>query len=430
MSAIKDRVKGLLRLSERYTKTDMVYLVGNGTWLGIAQVGMGLIALGLSIAFAHFVPKDVYGNYRFLLSIFWVLTAFSLTGIATALMRSVARGEEGIYRSVFRTSILWSLPMALLGLGAAGYYFLNENSTLGWGLIAIACIGPLMQSAYLFGAFQEGRRAFKENALSGLVLNGVPALVLLCVMPFFHEPALFIAIYLGANVLTGYAISWFFIWRRNIAEQKMSEEFKNLTGHFSLLNILGTISQQIDRILVFHFLGAVELAVYALAVALPEQIKAAVGSIENLAFSKFANRTAQQVLGNFWNRMLILTGGLVLVAVAYMLVAPYIFSVLFPKYPEAVIYSEVFALSLVFLGNVLPPTIFQAQAAKKELYIFSVTTSVFQIVILIPCILSWGLMGAVIARILARGFNLLFGAILVSSYSKRMKEGSPPSLST
>lgn len=416
----------LLKWSERYTKTDMVYLAGNGGWLALGQVAVGLIALASSVAFAHFVPKDVYGNYRFLLSVFWILTAFSLTGIPIVLARAVARGEVGAYPRAVRLSLLWSIPIALAGLGMAGYYLLNGNTVLGWGCIIIALIGPFMQSAYLYGSFLEGKQAFRENAIAGVLLNLIPALALLGAMLFFKDAVLFLGIYLGTSVLTGFYISYLTYRRFRPAEGKDAAGFTSLSGHFSAMYLLLTISQQVDRILVFHYLGAVELAVYTFATAMPDQIKTVFNNVATLALPKFVRRPLEEVRKNLGYRLAGLTALAILVAGAYALAAPFVFHLLFPTYGESVFYSVLYALSLIPIGTAIPLALLEAHAAKRELYIYNVAGPLFQIVILFFLVTTYGLLGAIIARIAGRVFYFALGSTLVGIYARRMRAGATP----
>lgn len=422
LSSLRERVFSLLKWSERYTKTDMVYLAGNGFWLAVGQVGIGLIALGVSVAFARFVPKDVYGNYRFLLSIFWILTAFSFTGISTVLARAVARGESGAYARSLRLSLLWSIPMAIIGLGTSIYYYLNENTVLAAGALVIAIIGPFMQGAYLYGSYLEGKQAFRENAIGGIVLNLVPALALLASMFFIDDPVIFLLIYLGTSVLTGFVVSYVVVKKQAVSLKTQSKGFGTLSAHFSLMNILNTVSTQVDRILVFHFLGAVELAVYAFATAIPDQIKGLFNSVATLALPKFVKRPLEEVKSTLVYRLLGLSVIAAVAAMIYAFIAPFVFHILFPAYSEAIFYSVLYAVTLIPVGAVVPLALLEAHAAKRELYIYNVAGPLFQIAILLILISTMGLLGAVIARIIGRIFFLVLGIILTYSYSARIRK--------
>ena len=414
----KGPLAAVLRPLERYSKTDMSYLTKGGFWLTVDEASGAIAGLLLSVAFAHFLPKEVYGTYRYLIALFWIFTAFTMTGLPSAVSRAVAQGREGAFRSSFGFSVRWALPLSVVALGTSAYYFLQGNSDIGFGLLIIAGLGPLMQAAYLWSAFFAGKKKFKSLAMYGAVFAFVPALTLLATMYSVHNPLVLLFSYLASTVLVGLLIS-FSIFRHERPNTVPDPECRNLGWHFSAMNLLGTIAQQIDKIVVFHYLGAVQLAVYALATALPEQVKNVFGSVSTLALPKFIARPYAEIQKTFWYRLWGFTGLLTVVAIAYALLAPFAFALFFPAYGEAVLYSQVFALSLIPIGNTISITLLQAHKAKRELYIFNVLSPVFQIGSLIVLTSMYGLMGAVVARIVARVLSFALSAILVRLYGIR-----------
>lgn len=415
------RYADLLGKAERLARTDLSYLLKGGSWLVLGQISISVLAFLVSIAFARYVPKEAYGTYRFLISIFWSLTAFGLSGIPVTLVRAVARGDASAYRKSLTLSLIGSVPMALGSIGFTIYYLVQENLQLAIGCGIIALIGPFMQSAYLYGAFLEGKKAFRQNALSGIVLNLVPTLALGAFMFFTDSPLAFLAAYLGTSVLTGAAISLVVVRALGTKTSAIeTDDLRSLGLHMSAMNILFTISQQADKLLVFHSLGPVSLAVYSFAVSIPDQLKAVVGNLETLAFPKFAQRKVEEILPTLGRRLFGFTALVTLLVVAYIVAAPYIFALVFPAYMESVFFSQLYALSLIPVGSVVPVSILQSHAAKRELYIFNTVIPIFQIASLAIGITIFGLMGAIVARIIARVMTLLLSLILLKSYSKRV----------
>ena len=82
MEKIKIKAYNLLRWSEKWTKTDMIYLARGGFWLTLGQVISSLSAFLLAIAFANLLPKETYGEYKYILSIASILAIPTLTGMA------------------------------------------------------------------------------------------------------------------------------------------------------------------------------------------------------------------------------------------------------------------------------------------------------------------------------------------------------------
>lgn len=412
---LRGTVYNLLRLSEKYTKTDMVYLAKGGFWLSFGQIGISLIAFVLSITFARYVSKEAYGTYRFLLSLFWTLTAFSFTGLAAAVVRAVAQGKEGAYKQSFKYSAFGSIPMSIIAFGISFYHFYHNNTTLGYGALAIGILGPLFQLAYSYGSFLEGKKEFRFNSLLGIILNIVPAIALIIGTFFLKNPLTFFLIYLIANIITG-AVLCLWAYKKYKPNSTTSDNLLEVGAHFSAMNILNTISTQIDQLLTFHYLGAAQLAIYSFTKAIPDQLKALFNSASNLAFPKFANRSVNEIQQSFWIKILNFTALTTATTALFYVTAPYIFKYFLPNYTESIAYAQIYALALIPITTIIPVAVLQAHTAKRELYIFNIASACFNIIALFVLIPKYFILGAVIAKIASRVFNLLLSSFLVSRF--------------
>ena len=72
--------------------------------------------------------KNTYGNYKYVLSLVGILGAFSLSGINTAVIQSVAQGYEGALAQGFRLNLKYSAGIIGLSLALA---FVTGNMFLG-----------------------------------------------------------------------------------------------------------------------------------------------------------------------------------------------------------------------------------------------------------------------------------------------------------
>ena len=426
LATIKVSCARALVLAERYSKTDIRYVLNNSGWLILGQIGVSLSALLLSVAFAHFVPKDTYGTYRYLLSVFWILSAFCFTGLPAAVMQAVARGYEGSYLRSFRLSILWGLPLTFVASGTSIYYFLQSNNELGYGLLVIAFLGPLMQPALLYAAFLEGKKDFKRYSLYGIGVTAIASLLSCVAMFFTKSPLIFVTTYLLGTVASGFVFNYL-AYRVHKPNISVSDELGRVGFHFSVMNVFVTIAHQLDKLVVYHYLGAIQLAVYTFATALPDQLKGFLSNISSLALPKFAVRKKEEISQNFWGRMALYILLIVPITAIYIVAAPFFFHLLFPLYNDSIFYSQIFALSLISTPNTVPLAFLQAHAAKRELYIYNLISPLFQIVVLIWLTIVFGLLGTIISRIITRFFNLFLLSFLVYWYT-RVSKDSPQDL--
>jgi len=130
----KIRLYNLLRWSQKYTKTDMVYLAKGGSWLTLGQIVSTIASFLSAIAFANLLPRETYGQYKYILSITSILAIPTLAGINTAVIRAIARGYEGSFIPALKTKIKWGLLGGITSIGLAGYYYFSALYGSTWSL--------------------------------------------------------------------------------------------------------------------------------------------------------------------------------------------------------------------------------------------------------------------------------------------------------
>jgi O-antigen/teichoic acid export membrane protein len=407
MEKLKLKLYQLLRWSEKYTKTDMVYLVKGGAWLTGGQIIATASSFLLAITFANLLPKETYGVYTYILSIVGILSIPTLSGMATAAVQAVARGYEGSLMPIVKTKIRWGLLGSIASLILAGYYYFLGNATLTISFLIVACFLPIMEAFGVYDNFLQGRKLFGVS-VKFYIINQIIAVASLIAAVFFTRN-LFI-------ILLAYFVPWtltrfiFFkiILKKFSPNQKQDLQTISYGKHLTLMGIIGTVASCLDQLLIFHYLGAAELAIYSFALAPAEQIKNLLNSMNTLALPKFSQRSKEEIkktiMGKIFRYALLIAA----IVIVYILAAPLIYKIFFPKYPDSVFYSQIFAVSLISGAALLPSSVLQAQMNKKKLYVFNTAASLLQIILMAVFIYFYGLTGAVLARVLTRFFILFF----------------------
>lgn len=398
MKKVKEIAYTLLRRSEKYVKTDAVYVASGGFWLAIGTAVTSIITLGLAVAFSHLVPKEVYGNYKYILTLADILGALTLTGISTAVLRAAARKLDGSLKEGFLISLKWSLPMVALALIGSAYYFYNENTTLGTGLLLIAIFSPIISATGLYNSFLEGKSMFKTKVAFGVLRTGVPAAALLAAI-FYSNSALVIV---AAFFISHAAIATFLhliTAAKFVQNTETNKETLRLGKHFSVINIVNTVSSQIDKVLIFHFLGGTQLAIYAFATLVPQHVSGVFNNLSTLAFPKFAQKNLKELRASVFEKTWKL-GFLILIVIgAYIIAAPYLYQILFPAYVEAAVYSQVGIFILIAVSALFASTALRSTGTVKELHIITTSVSIAKIIILVPAVMWFGLWGAITATV-------------------------------
>ena len=403
INKIKLKIYKLLRKSEKWTQTDMVYLASGGFWLTSNKFVGTITAFILAIAYANLLSKDTYATYKYVLSIISILGIFTLAGINTAITRSVAMGYEATIKLATKIKIRWALIGSSIGICISAYYYLNENYILGLSILAASIILPV-QNSFLYAPYLNGNKYFKTISVYNSIKNISIAAILLVVL--FFSPNVFIlilALY-GGNTIIQATLNYI-TFKRHKINDKIDKKSLTYGKHLSLMSVLGIISEQLDKIFLWHLLGPTQLAIYAFAMLPVEQIKSFIKTIATLSIPKLAvqnKNILKRTLPNKIFKFLLISLPIVVI---YISISPFIFKIFFPNYLNSIIYSQIFAISILLFPLRFFSTAILAQGNKKILYKLNIILPIIKIILLTSLIPLLGTMGAIIALILSSVIN-------------------------
>ncbi len=406
LPTLKNTLVRLLRWSERYLKTDMVYLASGGFWITLGQTISSLAVLLLAIAFANLVPPDIYGTYKYILSLAGILAIFTFPGMNTALMHATARGSGSTIHAVTRTRILYACAGSVLALIASAYYLYYENIQLSFALLILAASLPLFDTFTSYLSYLVGKKRFDLRAKYHAFTHVVSTLVLIVTL-FFTDSIMFILMAYFIPFMSIRAVLYYHVARTIPHTSKQSDDTEVIRygKHLTAMQILSMIAGEIDKIIIWKFLGPLHVAVYIFAIAIPEQIKGPLKGMGELAFPKFAAQTPEHIKKNLpalWRKIALYALVLFGISLVYILAAPYIFQLIFPQYMESVSYSQLYALAMVTNVASIPIAVLGAQKKTKIQYALSTTQPIIAIGLLMLLVPLYGILGAVIAQIVSK----------------------------
>jgi O-antigen/teichoic acid export membrane protein len=406
MENLKNKVVSILRYSEKYTKTDMVYLVKNSFWLNSNTIIVTAFSLVLSVAFARLISKEVYGTYQFIISLSTIIGAVTLTGMNTAVTQAVARGFEGVFPTSVKIQIKYGLIPFILGLGMSLYYALNQNLEISVSMIAIAILLPLTNALNTWASFLNGKKEFghffKLNQWTNIIYYAgmitaiifIPNIIVLVILNFLLN-----------------TISNFLVYKLVIKKFKPNNEQEegaiSFGKKFSLSNILPMIALSIDNIIVFHFLGAANLAIYAFASNIPERLGSLLRPISTIALPKFSEQNTTDIRRSIKAKIWRFSLFSLISWIIYVLLSPILFKLFFPNYLDSIFYSQIYALVVVL--NIYAGLIFAALSSTRSNTIFKFNTinPIFNIIVIFVSIYFWGIWGAVMGKITGTAFQIV-----------------------
>lgn len=413
----------IARALDRFFGVDTSYIMRGSFWLvGGTGISMG-VAFFLSLVYARFLPKEVYGDYRYILTVLNMAGIFALSGMGTAITRAAARGFDRTFLRGAKIMTFSSIGATIVGIALAGYFFFVGKSGLGWGFLIASPFVPFFEGLGNWRGYLDGKKEFRKktyynaitHAMYGFVMASAIGAILLLRLSNEASVAVLAGAYFAAHAVT----NMIFFWKAvGLVPHGASGEAGALRYgiHLSLSNIPSTIATYLDGILLFHFLGPVAVATYSFAVALPEQIKSVIGTVATVALPKISEKTIPEEIRafkeTFPRKIFKATLLTLLIVIFYYTSAPLIYRILFPRYLEAVPLSQIFALSLVLFPLGIFGTAVKVEGNTKKMYFLTVAPPLVQIALLALLIPPFGLWGAVAGRVAGRILNYLLALVL------------------
>ena len=412
----------MLRKTEKYTKADMVYLAKGGFWITFGQSISTLLSLVLIIAFANLLPKETYGTYRYILSLASVLNIFTLTGMNSAVARAVAIGNEGALRTSVKYQLKWNVLMLVAFFTLGGYYLANGDIQFATSFFILGIFVPSTLALNTYGAYLEGKKEFKIASISSVIST------------FLYVAGVLTAILLSGSVtwlIAAYALTtftatlFFYIFTiRKFKPHATMEAGETLKygRELSFIRFIGPISSQIDKIVLTHFWGPAQLAIYSLAMAVPERAVSFIKNWVGIGFPKFSAKTPQEINTVFYRRIFqgMFVGGIL--AVLYIFISPYLFKYLLPRYLEGVFYSQILAISFIFaMPNRYISLLFESQKQSRQIFINGLINNAIAITLFVISGIWGGLLGLTIAHVLSSGIGMTINIVMWGKNTRDLK---------
>lgn len=383
----------------RILKTDMHYVMRNGFFVGATSITNSLAGLFLVYIFATFVPKETYGTYKYILSVIGMLGVFTLNDMENALIRAISKGYEKTFHTGIKSLFKYNTFVTVLAAIAASYYWTQNNHLLAYGIFIGGLLFPFYTTAKLYTAILTGKKKFRTQTFYNVPRILIPSIAT-GIAAFLNTPLIvIIAIYFGSQTCTNILI-FILVTKTNKLSGPDDKETLSYSKHLSALNILGSFAAKLDNIIIFQYVGSSALATYAIARVFPDQLQIFKNIIKSLALPKMSARDYHKIVPTLSRRYTILFVLFATMVAVYIITAPYIYSLLFPHYMEAVVYSQV--LSLVLMSG--PITIYMqallAHAKKKELYIVQTVIPITRIclyIVLLPLLGLWGIIATTLS---------------------------------
>ncbi len=387
--------------TEKITGVNVKHLYHGGFWITLGQAATSLSGLAMALFFANIIPKEIYGTYKYILSLVSIVAITTLPGINGPAAQAIAEGYEASFLTALRSKIKWGYLGGLLMLGIGAYYLLVKGNILvGYAAISAAIFVPFMDSYSLYLTYLQAKGFYKKSVVY-FIISQLTATTLVILAAYFSKNLIIILLtYFGSWTALRY-LFFKHIIRLYPPNNKESSKTTSYGFHINLVNTLGQFANYIDSLLLFNYLGPLEVAIYNISIAPTEQVRGILKDIPAYTLPLFAKKTIKEINRTLiWRMFLFFVGGVV-VSFGIYKILPYIFPIVFKNYAEDVYLAQLYAPTLIFRAPFMfLSSVIQAKITylKKSWLNYTIIPNIILIVSLFILIPHYGILGVIIAR--------------------------------
>lgn len=379
-------------------------------WLIYAQIVGSLLSLAQLLVLTRVLDPEIFGQYRYGIALTMILPLFFLSGISNALTSVTANNHEGIFFQAIKMYLRSTRIPSLLFILTAFVLLYFDLVFLGYTLLILSVLSPLYQTVQLYSSYLNGKQDYRRIFLYGLIPDiGTIISVIATSILFPEQPLIILSVFLFANTIITLIpfVLTIRTYKIKSSANEPTEALISLSKTVSQSNIIQGIGGQIDKVITFHLVSSSGLAVYSVVTLVAQQFRGFQKILYSILLPK---QTINKNHTHFYKALWLYLGGSVAFCVAYIITAPFIFSILFPEYLAFVHLSQFASLAIIFA----PITFFTLSTLhgrhdkRSTLQYTTVTTILSTILLLIGSIFG-GTPGIVFAFVVSNVLSGLLG---------------------
>ncbi len=349
-----------------------------------------------AVILSRLFAPDEYGVYRYVLA--WIILSsfFTLSGSHLPLTQAIQEGKDSTFFSVLKMRMKYGFLGVLFFLLISAYYYLQGNALLASLFALYAPFVVISETLTSYVAFLYGKKKIRINFyidFFSAILGTVSVIV---------------AVYLTQSIVIAFLANIVSTWIPRIIgvmyatsqtkEGRKAEDVTKYSFKLTLSSSLEVLAQSLDKMIVFHFLGAASLSFYIFATLFVDQIREVIRVLiwKYILIDSSENAYSNKVS---FSKVFLCSLGVFLV---YATFAPLLYKLFFPQYVSIVLISILYSLS--FFSSIIFISMYEYQLHKKTRYVVVYNIALLTLVVVGVTIGSiyYGVMGAVIGLLVAR----------------------------
>ena len=369
-------------------------------WAIVNQIILSIGAFGTIVILSRFLNRDIFGEIRYIAAVLAILSFFSLPGASSIVIQSAsAIGKKRVVQ-IIRDQLQWGLIATVGALIFSLFYFLKGNVGLGYGFLVGGFFAPIANLYQMPGYLLAGLKHFKsktfvDTAIMSAIILGAALGTLLT-----HNVPGTLLFYFGIQSIATLTFLFYTVKKIPNSDTTDTAEILDIT-HSRQLTIFQapfTLLPALEKVFIFLLLGPSALAIFTIAVLPIEHMRSAFRSLLQFSVLPHFEDEAKATLSlKKWlaTASILTVGGIAVLIIFIKIILP----IFFPQYIEAMPFGLILILAIIPVPLQILTLALIASRKIKDLFLYAGSLTMVNIVTFMAIIPLFGLMGAVIAKV-------------------------------
>lgn len=389
------------------------------------RIAQQIIALISFFFILKYIPQDVVGHYHFVLSMMSLMSITALPGMRKALLQAIARNQGGFFKIATRYCVLGAIlgSLCLLAI-AAYYYFFKDNSIMALAFLIASLLNPLTKGLMTWKSSYAGEERFKRLSImdaGGLLITSL--LLMLSVLYYTKDHIILLSIALIIPSLQNLLLT-IFEYKKHYNAPINETDLTSYGVKSSCYNVLPIIAGEIDRLSIYSFISASELALYNVAMKIPEIFKTVIRNLSGVIMPKLSR------IPNYSKSLEKYFTGFSLLLLAFILIFLFtvlddIFYLITPEeYHGSLIYAQALLISFA-IGNFgfLKSRYIYAHKNMDSTKRILISSNIIKILLTPLMVFFFQVWGAIIVIFIQRTFVSIYVNFIIRTHHTKTTEG-------
>jgi len=416
-------------LQQVLKKVNNPRLLRDSGLLILANIIVTLLGLIRTPAMTWMLPKEEYGMIAAISAWMPFLQLLSLSGMDNATYHYVAKKLPWAFFTNISIRLRWSLLSAFGFICLAVYWYFRGQVNYSLLFLVTGISYPLTTGLTvipnIFSAQENFKKLFFYRIFESLVdFTGFIPLALSSWI-FSRIVSFYTANQLATLIMQIIYCAWIAKNLRQLSSPpptpEENQELIHYGKHLTLISGISVVQARTDALLVSALLPLETMADYSIGILVAEQFKRLWMVYLSLRYPRLVRLETYRRIKRIWFEGLAIWGGFVLVFIGVMILSHIFIPMILPSsYTNSIELIDLLSFGFIMgLPGMVAEMYFRTEQSPKQQYYMRISAAIANLLFPYFLMLSMGVRGAAIGKILANSTMSIVGVILFIIESKR-----------